>query len=85
MLEEIFGYSAACLLVISILPQIYHTYKTKKVEDLSYIFLCLQLITCTLWIIYGILLKEIPLIGANLCVLTQLIILTFFKKIYSNT
>ena len=83
MNPSIIGYTAAIFLVISLLPQLLHTYKTKKVNDLSYLFLCLQIITCILFLIYGALLEEVPLLLANGCVLLQLVILFYFKKIYS--
>ena len=83
MNPSIIGYAAAIFLVVSLLPQLVHTYKTKKVNDLSYIFLCLQIITCILFLIYGVLLEEVPLLLANGCVLFQLVILIYFKTIYS--
>ena len=83
MITNILGYCGAVCLVISLIPQLIHTYKLKKVDNISYLFICLQILTCVLFLIYGILLMEIPLILANSCVLIQLIILMFFKKIYT--
>ena len=51
MNPQIFGFSAAICLVLSLIPQLYHTYKTKKVEDLSYLFLFIQIITGILFCI----------------------------------
>ena len=82
--KDIFGYSAACCLVITLLPQLIYTYKTKKSNDISYCFLILQVTTCILFLIYGILLKEIPLIISNTLVLTQSFVLFFFKIKYSK-
>ena len=48
IIKNIFGYLAACLVSTQI-PQIYHTFKTKKTDDLSLGFLCLQLTTCFLF------------------------------------
>tara|TARA_B110001469_G_C9647097_1_gene327651 strand:- start:144 stop:308 length:165 start_codon:yes stop_codon:yes gene_type:complete len=36
---QTFGYLGASTLIITLLPQIYLTYKTKKVENLSLVFL----------------------------------------------
>ena len=79
---QIFGYSGAICLTVTLLPQIYLTFKTKKVENLSFVFLCLQELTCILFLIYGILLFEIPLIIANSIVGTQGLVLIFLKKKY---
>jgi len=79
---QTFGYLGASTLIITLLPQIYLTYKTKKVENLSLVFLCLQELTCVLFLIYGIMLKEIPLIVANSLVGIQGISLLSMKIMY---
>ena len=83
-ITNIIGYLAATSLCITLLPQLYHTYKLKKVDDLSYIFIFLQIVTCVLFLIYGILLYEATLILANSLVLSQILLLLIFKKIYTN-
>ena len=80
---DFFGYCAATSLIITLCPQIYHTYKTKKVEDLSYFFIVLNLITSFLFLIYGILLKQLPIIIANIFLILQNMTLITFKKIYT--
>ena len=82
--SEVVGYIASCCLIITLLPQIYHTLKTRKVNDISYIFLMLQLLTCALFLIYGILINENPLIIANSLVGTQVIIMCILKKSFSK-
>jgi len=81
-ITQTFGYLGASTLIITLLPQIYLTYKTKKVENLSLGFLCLQELTCILFLIYGIMLKEIPLIVANSLVGLQGISLLSMKIMY---
>lgn len=83
-IKDIVGYSAAFCLVITLLPQLYFTWKTKKANDISYGFLFLQIITCLLFLTYGILLKETPLITANSMVITQSILLFIMKVVYSR-
>ena len=46
--------------------------------------LFLQLLTCSLFLSYGILLNEKPIIIANSLVLLQSFILCIFKYIFSN-
>jgi MtN3 and saliva related transmembrane protein len=82
IITQTFGYLGASTLIITLLPQLYLTYKTKKVDNLSLGFLCLQELTCILFLIYGILLKEIPLIIANSLVGLQGIILLNMKMTY---
>jgi MtN3 and saliva related transmembrane protein len=84
MIKDILGYSAAVCLVITLLPQIHLTWKTKQTDDISYGFLCLQLLTCFLFLSYGILLEELPLIIANGLVIFQSLLLFTFKCMFSS-
>ena len=83
-MKDIFGYLGATVLTITLLPQLYLTYKTKQVRDISFIFLCFQLLTCTLFLIYGIELKEKPLIVSNSIVLFQSCLLFYAKIMFRN-
>ena len=82
-LYSVFGYLASVSLIITLLPQIHTTYKSKKADDLSYFFLFMNILTCSLFLIYGVLLGELPLILANTAVLSQTFILIILKFIYS--
>jgi MtN3 and saliva related transmembrane protein len=82
-LAETFGYCGATCLTISLIPQLVHTLKTKRVSDISYGFISLQILTCILFLIYGILLLEKPLIIANGIVLFQLLIFLGLKIKYN--
>ena len=81
---QVVGYIGAVFLTITLLPQLYHTYKLKNVDNISIYFLLLQIKTCSLFLTYGILLGELPLILANTLVLLQSFILFFFKIHYSR-
>ena len=80
---ETIGYCGAACLTISLIPQLAHTIKTKRVEDISYGFISLQILTCILFLIYGIMLLENPLIIANGIVLLQLLIFLGLKIKYN--
>ena len=81
---ELIGYIGAGCLTITLIPQLHHTIKTKRVNDISYGFITLQIITCIFFLTYGILLKEKPLILANGIVLFQLIIFLCLKIKYNQ-
>lgn len=62
---SVIGIVAACCTTFAYLPQSIKTIKTKHTKDLS-IFTLLLLINGTiLWLIYGIMDKDIPVILAN--------------------
>jgi MtN3 and saliva related transmembrane protein len=61
----IIGMLAAILSTISFLPQVLQAFKTKHTKDISlYTFLILS-VGILLWLIYGIMIREIPVILAN--------------------
>lgn len=79
---ESIGYIGAFFLTITLIPQILHTIKTKKVNDISFLFIGFQITTCLLFLIYGIMIQENPLIVSNGVVLLQLIIFFGLKVRY---
>lgn len=80
---ELFGYLGVATLIVTLVPQLYLTMRTKKVNDLSFGFLCLQELTCIFFLIYGIKIDAVPLIVANSIVGTQGVLLLFLKIVYS--
>ena len=82
--KKIFGYLGTFFLTITFIPQLWQTYKSKIMNDISYGFLGIQILTCVCFLTYGIILGEIPLIIANVTVFIQTFILINFKFIYRN-
>ena len=82
---QIIGYTAAICLTITLMPQLIKTYKDKEVEDISKGFIFLNLCTSILFLVYGILLEQIPIILANSILILQNIILLSFKIMYTKT
>jgi MtN3 and saliva related transmembrane protein len=75
MLWSIIGSSAAILTMFSFIPQIIKVIKTKSAKDVSLVTLFQLSLGVSLWIVYGIYLKDIIIITANSVTLTTLIIL----------
>lgn len=61
----IIGIIAGSLCTISFIPQVARIIKTKHTKDLSLITFCVFSLGVFLWLIYGILIKELPVILAN--------------------
>ncbi|MEM2121150.1 MAG: SemiSWEET transporter [Candidatus Woesearchaeota archaeon] len=61
----IIGFLAAACSTISFLPQAIKTIRTKSTKDLSLGTYFLITTGISLWLIYGILLKDLPIITAN--------------------
>jgi MtN3 and saliva related transmembrane protein len=69
MYWEIVGFSAAVLTSFGFLPQVIKIYKTKSCQDISLLALIQFSIGISLWILYGVHLKNIVIITANLVTL----------------
>jgi len=80
----IIGLIAAFLTTIAFLPQVIKVWKTKKAEDLSLKTFILLSTGIFLWLVYGILLQDLPLILANAVTFTLAITILFFKLRYSK-
>jgi MtN3 and saliva related transmembrane protein len=67
---------------IQIFPQIYKTYQTKSVEDLSLFFLLLFFINTILWLLHGYFINDQSLIIAGIIAGIMNIILLVMYFIY---
>jgi MtN3 and saliva related transmembrane protein len=59
------GTAAAVLTTISFLPQVIKAHRTRHTGDLSLVMLVLLAAGIALWLVYGIMLGEAPMMGAN--------------------
>lgn len=78
------GLVAGALTTIAFIPQVVRTWKTKSAHDLS---LGMYSILCTgvlLWLIYGVLIKDIPIILANAVTLSLALTILYFKLAYKD-
>ena len=73
------GFTAAAMGGIALFPQVLKVLKTKSTKDISREMILLLAGSILLWLIYGILLNNIPIIVANSFGLIQAIIILFFK------
>ncbi|RNA63958.1 hypothetical protein D1631_00155 [Chryseobacterium nematophagum] len=65
MNENIIGVIAGILTSIAMLPQLIKVIQTKKVEDLSLVMLLLGVSGLCLWLLYGFLKGDFPIILSN--------------------
>jgi len=80
----VLGSIAGIITTGSFIPQVYKTYKTKSVEDLSYWMLLLMLTGLTLWLLYGIELNELPIILTNAITGALVVSLIAMKYIFTK-
>ena len=73
------GYFGSFLTAITFVPQVYKSWQSKSVGDLS-IYMILIVITSTLvWLVYGFAIHSGPVIVANMIVFALSLVLVYFK------
>ncbi len=76
---QVIGLAAGSLTTVAFLPQVIKTWKSGSAKDLSlgmFSFFCLGVL---LWLVYGILTKDTPVIASNLATLILASTILFFK------
>lgn len=76
---EILGLLAGALTTISFLPQVVKTWKTRSAKDLSLGMFLIFWMGVILWLTYGILIEDTPIIVANALTLTLASVILYFK------
>lgn len=76
---QILGLAAGACTTIAFLPQVLKTWKSRSAKDLSlgmFSFFCFGVL---LWLVYGIMVNDLPVIIANMLTLMLASSLLFFK------
>jgi MtN3 and saliva related transmembrane protein len=84
LLTAIVGYAAAVFGTALMMPQVYKSIKTKRVDDISMVMLIVYVVNCSLWGAYGILLNAMPVILCNSAALAIGIFQTILKVKYQS-
>jgi MtN3 and saliva related transmembrane protein len=64
-MKDVIGYVAALFTTFSLLPQIIRIWKLKEARDISLFMPLMVSIGAVLWLVYGIMIAEAPVIAAN--------------------
>lgn len=79
---QLLGLAAGTISSITFLPQVIRIWKTKSAKDISLQMLLLLILGVTMWLVYGILVKDAAIIYTNSMVLTMSLIMMYFKFKY---
>lgn len=80
--QEIIGLIAAALGTISFVPQVIKIYRTRSVKDISYAMYLIYTTSLILWLIYGIMIKSIPIILAESFALIFVLMILVMKYMW---
>lgn len=79
MLIRTIGFAAAALSTLSFLPQVIKSLRTRCLEDINLLFLVMLIAGLVLWTVYGVMLRQWPLIVANVVTLALNLVLLVLK------
>lgn len=82
MNSEIIGIIAGALSCTTFLPQVIKTWKSKSTKDVSLSMFLIASVSTTLWLLYGIMIHSISIIGTNIVVLffSLIMLLLIFRN-----
>jgi lactoylglutathione lyase len=84
MLVKIIGFISAILTTSAFLPQVIKTWRTRSTDDLSPLMFALFFLGIVGWLLYGCLIKDVPIIianGATICLAGTILFFIIKKKI----
>ncbi|MCD6222926.1 MAG: SemiSWEET transporter [Thermoplasmata archaeon] len=83
-METIIGLVAGALTSFGFVPQIVKGLKTKKMEDVSYYMPVILAVGMSLWLVYGLLRRDIAIIAANIFGTACNIVIVAMKRMYER-
>ena len=64
-LSTLIGLTAACCTTLAYIPQVVKAWRTKSTADISIGMFVVMLVGLALWLVYGVMLRDLPLILSN--------------------
>ena len=81
---EFIGYTAGFLTTIAFVPQVLRVFRRRSGHDLSWTWLVVFMVGLLLWLTYGVILHNWPMIVANTVTLTLCFALIWMKVRYKD-
>ena len=83
-LLTILGVAAGVLILTGWVEQIYKGYKSKSLKDVSNFLMIFISAGAILWLIYGIIVEDVFIIGTNIAAILLMFIVLVMKKKYDR-
>ncbi|OGQ53464.1 MAG: hypothetical protein A3J24_02915 [Deltaproteobacteria bacterium RIFCSPLOWO2_02_FULL_53_8] len=81
-MTTLLGFAAGTLTTVSFLPQVIKAWKTRHTGDISGYMFILLLVGICLWLVYGIVMADMPIIAANGVSFLFVSVILYFKVKY---
>lgn len=75
----IVGFLASLLSILNQFPQAIKVFRTQDTQSISLVMYCIVVVAITLWLVYGIMLHDGPLIWANALSLVPIVYIFIIK------
>jgi MtN3 and saliva related transmembrane protein len=82
--NEVLGLVAATLTTSAFVPQVLKVWRSRSADDLSVATLLVFSVGILLWLLYGLRLGSVPLIGANAVTLALNLVILGLKRRYDR-
>ena len=82
---DIIGYAGTGVLTITMIPQVYKTFRERRADDISIVYLLLQIVANILFILYGFCIHSIPIIVSNCVVISCSMSIVLGKFLFRDT
>lgn len=82
LLTDIIGSIAALCTTLAFVPQVLHIVKTKDTKAISLKMYLIFIVGIFSWLVYGLLMMQLPLILANTCTLILASVILYYKLKY---
>ncbi|MBV8697076.1 SemiSWEET transporter [Bradyrhizobium sp.] len=69
LITTLIGLAAACCTTVSFLPQVIKAWRTQSTRDMSVMMFTLLVTGNSLWLLYGALIGDLPIVAANVITL----------------
>lgn len=76
---EVIAYIAGTLTTFAFIPQVARTFRNRSAADLSWWWLTMSVVGILLWLLYGVTIRNYPLIFFNVITLGLIVSLTVAK------
>ena len=83
-LLTILGIAAGVLILMGWVEQIYKGYKTKSMKDISKFLMIFISAGAILWLIYGVIVSDVFIIGTNIAAMVLMFIVLSMKRRYDT-
>lgn len=83
-LTNLIGYVGSFLTCVTFVPQVWHSWKSQSVGDLSLAMILIVITSTLVWLWYGIRIKSGPVIMANVIVCILGCVLLYFKLTFTS-